>query len=63
MPVLVNDEMVPLEDEDKQLIREIGYKECADLLGKTRDYLRGLCSKGDRTIRRTDLEKIRRYNS
>ena len=60
MPRLANDRMVPLDDEDKDFIREIGYKEIAEYLGKTDTYIRGLCSKGDRLIRETDLIKVRR---
>ena len=63
MPQLSNDEMIELTDEDKQLIKAIGYKVCADFLGVTNNYLRGLCSKGVRRIRRTHLQRIEQIST
>jgi len=44
MPKIIGDQMVELTQEDKTLIREIGYQEVADMLGLTAPYIRSLCS-------------------
>lgn len=54
------DKMILLDDDDKQFIREIGYMEISGYLGKTRTYIRGLCSKGDRYMRESDLVRVRK---
>ena len=59
MPVIVGDEMIVLSKDDKQMIRKLGYEECADLTAKTPGYIRGLCSKGVRKMRLSDLNKIK----
>jgi hypothetical protein len=59
MPKIVGDEMVVLSRDDKQMIRKLGYDECADLIAKTSGYVRGLCSKGERKMRKSDIEAIR----
>lgn len=60
MPRIVNDVMVELSSTDKKIIRRIGYKECGKILKKSEHYLRGLASKGERYMRKKDLDKIRR---
>jgi len=58
MPKVVNDDMVPVSEEMKIIIRRLGYKECARLTGKTDSYMRSLASKGEKRIRRSDLRII-----
>lgn len=55
-----SDVMVELEEDDKKLIRKIGYERCAELLDKSEHYLRGLASRGKRKMRLTDIEKLRK---
>jgi hypothetical protein len=55
MPLLANDKMVLLDDEDKKFIKDIGYQEISEYLNLSRDYIRGLCSKGDRYMKNRDL--------
>lgn len=59
MPKIVGDEMVILSRDDKQMIKKLGYDECADLIAKTPGYVRGLCSKGERKMRLSDIDTIR----
>jgi len=59
MPKIVGDEMIVLSREDKQMIKNLGYDECADVIAKTPSYIRGLCSKGERRMRKSDIERIR----
>lgn len=56
MPKIVNDEMVELPEDIKKVIKRIGYNDCARLLGKTPSYMRCLAAKGDKLIRRSDLD-------
>lgn len=58
MPKVVNDDMVPVPEEMKIIIRRIGYKQCARLTGKSDSYMRSLASKGKKRIRRSDLRII-----
>jgi hypothetical protein len=48
--------MVEVPEDMKKIIRRIGYAECARLIAKTPSYLRCLASKGEKRIRRTDLD-------
>jgi len=59
MPKIVGDEMVVLTRDDKQMIKHLGYEECADLIAKTPGYVRGLCSMGERKMRKSDIDAIR----
>lgn len=59
MPKIVNDEMVVLQNKDKIMIKRMGYDECAEILQKTTGYIRGLASKGERKMRKTDLELLK----
>ena len=58
MPKVINDEMIEIPEEMKKVMRRIGYDECSRLLAKTESYVRSLCSKGYKRIRRSDLDII-----
>jgi len=60
MPKVINDTMVNLNNNDKLMIRRIGYRECADLLCKSEGYIRYLTSKGEKRMRESELEMLRR---
>ena len=63
MPRVINDQMVDLAEEDKDLIRDVGYKECAIITRKTESYMRSLASKGENgptRIRYSDITLIQR---
>jgi hypothetical protein len=58
MPKVVNDDMILLPEHMKIIIRRLGYRECARLLGKSDSYMRSLASKGDKRIRSSDLKVL-----
>jgi hypothetical protein len=53
--------MVILTDDDKKILKRIGYDECAKIIKKSKHYIRGLASKGDRRMRKSDLDKLRKH--
>jgi hypothetical protein len=56
VPKVVNDEMVEMPEDLKRAIRRIGYADCARMIAKSESFVRGICSKGEKRIRRKDLD-------
>jgi hypothetical protein len=47
-------------NKDKIMLKRMGYDEVAEILEKTTGYIRGLASKGERKMRKTDLDLLRK---
>ncbi len=56
MPRVVNDEMVEVPEDIKRAVRRMGYAECARLIAKSESFMRSICSKGEKRIRRQELD-------
>ena len=58
MPKVVNDEMVEVPEDLKRAIRQIGYADCARMIAKSESFVRSICSKGEKRIRRQELDVL-----
>ena len=63
MPKIINDIMVEVKEEDRKLIRSLGYEDAARVVGKTASYMRCLASVGPkpRMIRQSDLVLLQKF--
>ena len=59
MPKVTDDIMLEMSNDDKILIKKIGYYKAARATGKSESYMRYMASKGTKLIRQMDLEKLK----
>lgn len=58
MPKVVNDDMIVVPEDMKRIIRRMGYRNVARLICKSESFVRSIASKGEKRIRRTELDII-----